>query len=559
MLKALVYLALVEATLADDPVCLGFDTCPDFPEPYADGVYPTNYSYNDVFPAGFVWGLGTASYQIEGAYNEDGRGASIWDTFTGANTVGMVGSVCDQAPCSINDNMNDGGAGGTGNVACDTYHTYAEDVHMMAEMGLKHYRFSISWPRVVPSGKIADGVNEKGLEYYDRLINALVAVGITPYVTLYHWDLPQALLNSANGTQGWYSHDSLTGKPEPAKIVPHFVDFADLCFSRFGDRVKTWLTFNEAWTFLYLGSGNGKAPSTEEYNDITTWPYIGGHNVLLAHAAAVKRYRTKFQAKQGGIIGMTNNVDWREPKTQDPLDVGAAERCVEFWLGWFADPLYTGDYPPAMRELIGDRLPTFTAEEQADLKGSADFFGLNHYGTAWVTNSDQPEFTECYGTTDEEGFPQAQSSWLYGSGWGLRKLLNWVDKRYGSPDIFVTEGGWSLAADTAEEAQHDLARTYYYANYTSEMLKAIKEDGVQVKGYFAWSLMDNFEWEMGYAERFGAIFNDFQFGVDNNTAANSGHQPTSGSQKRTLKDTACWFRNGLWTSNVILAPGSTEC
>ena len=212
-----------------------------------------------------------------------------------------------------------------------------------------------------------------------------------------------------------------------------------------------------------------------------------------------------------------------------------------------------------MKELIGDRLPSFTAQESEDLKGSADFFGLNHYGTAWVTNSDDPEFTECYGSTDEEGFVQAQSAWLYGSGWGLRKLLNWVHNRYDGPDIFVTEGGWSMAADTAEEAQHDLDRTYYYANYTSEMLKAIQEDGVQVKGYFAWSLMDNFEWEMGYKERFGVIFNDFDFGLDNNTAVNQGNQPTAGSQKRTLKDTACWFRNGLWTSNVILQPGSTEC
>lgn len=526
------------------------------PEPYADQNYPTEYTYGGQFPEGFVWGMGTASYQIEGAYNEGGRGASIWDTFSGANTVGMVGSVCDEMPCPINDGMQSPGA--TGNVANDHYHRYKDDVALMKALGLKHYRFSIAWPRIVPSGKLEDGVNQDGIDFYENLINELVANGITPYVTLYHWDLPQGLLNSANGTHGWYSVDD-NGHPDPSAIVPHFVDFAKVCFEAFGDRVKTWLTFNEAWTFLYLGSGNGKAPSIPEYNDLSVWPWIGGHNVLLAHAEVVNLYRTEFQASQGGQIGMTNNIDWREPLTTAPEDVGAGERAAIMWLGWFADPVWLGDYPAAMKQLLGDRLPTFTAAQKQLLKGSADFFGLNHYGTGWAAASDDAEFTECYCTVTESGFPQAQSAWLYGAGWGARKLLNWVKNRYGNPTVYMTEGGWSLAASSAAEAQHDAGRTYYYANYTSEILKAIEEDGVDVAGYFAWSLMDNYEWEMGYTERFGAVFNDFNFGLDTNTSANQSLQPQAAGQVRTPKDTACWFTQGLWATNTILDPAGVTC
>jgi len=241
------------------------------------------------------------------------------------------------------------------------------------------------------------------------------------------------------------------------------------------------------------------------------------------------------------LCGITNNCDWREPASEADVDVGAAARGVEFWLGWFADPIFLGDYPESMKRLVGDRLPTFTDEEKALVTGSADFFGLNHYGTGWVTNSEDPEWMEIYGVVSEDGFPQAESIWLFGAGWGLRKLLNWVNLRYGNPDIFITEGGWSLPADTAVEAQHDFDRTAYYANYTSEILNSIVEDGVNVKGYFAWSLMDNFEWERGYVERFGVIFNDFAFGTDENTAANQTHQPTAGAQVRTPKDSACWL------------------
>ena len=556
-------LVLVPAAASD---CLGFDVCPPFPLPY-NGSYPYSYSYEGTFPAGFVWGLGTASYQIEGAYNEDGRGASIWDTFTGANTVGMPGSACAEAPCPINVEGGMYDVGATGNVANDHYHKYKEDVAMMKAMGLKHYRFSIAWPRVVPTGKVEDGVNELGLQFYDDLIDELLAAGITPWVTLYHWDLPQGLLAPMYGLFGWYSVEE-DGATPSGQIVPHFVDFARVVFGRYGDRVKHWLTFNEAWTFTWLGGGWGKAPALPAYSGMDTgngpkWAYVAMHNVLWAHGAAVDLYRTTFQAAQGGKIGITNNCDWREPLTRDARDVAAAERAIEFQLGWASDPIFgaAGDYPAAMRELVGDALPVFTAEQKALIQGSADFYGLNHYGTGWAQfDEGAPGADKTYATVSEgagpngPAFVRAQSVWLFGSGWGFRKMLNWVSNRYARPEIYVTEGGWSLAANSSADGTIDPERTYYYANYTSAMLQAIEEDGVDVKGYFAWSLMDNFEWERGYAERFGQNFNDFAWGYDPNAAANQYTQPTT-NQTRFRKDSSCWYEQ-VYTTNALVSPAT---
>ena len=506
------------------------EQCPAYPLPFTFGTWPTSYTYEGKFPEGFVWGLGTASYQVEGAYKDEGRGASIWDTFTGADTVGMPGSVCNKAPCPVNEHMK--AIGDTGNVACDQYHTYKDDVKLMVDMGLKWYRFSVAWPRVVPTGDVKDGVNQKALEYYSNLVDELIKNGITPAVTLYHWDLPQGLLDSSKGTHGWYDVDS-NGVPT-LSIVPHFVAFADLVFQKLGDRVKFWITFNEAWTFTYLASGAGKAPSIPEYGDVKKWPWIAGHAVLIAHAKVVQLFRTKYAA-QKGRIGITNNAGWREPKTNSPADAGASERCMQMSLGWFSDPVFFGDYPAAMKQILGERLPSFSDEEKQLLKGSADFFGLNHYGTNWVSDAPEAGWTECFGSTSHEGFTQAQSAWLFGSGWGFRKILNWVHKRYNGPDIYVTEGGWSLDASTAEAGVKDLPRTMYYANYTAAMRKAIYEDGVNVKGYFAWSLMDNFEWEMGYKERFGVVYTNFT------------------TQERTRKDSSRWLQ-AVWASNALVDP-----
>lgn len=539
--------------------CIGFDRCPSYPLPYAFGQWPKTYDYSGSFPPGFVWGFGTASYQVEGGYKEGGRGVSIWDTFTGANTIGMPGNncsyCCTQAPCPVHPKMADKGA--TGNVACDSYHMYKTDIALMKSMRLKHYRFSIAWPRIFPTGAASGPPNPEGVKFYSAFIDELLAADIEPYVTLYHWDLPQALLSPPD-IGGWWARDA-SGHPSK-QILPNWLHYVDTCFALFGNRVKRWVTFNEAWTFTFLTSGLGKAPSIPEYSDQLIDPYIAAHNVLNAHAAAVHLYRSKYKALQGGLIGITNNVDWREPKTPNSADVASSERAVLFGLGWFTDPIFGnhGDYPPEMRRLYGTRLPEFTAEERNLLKGSADFFGLNHYGTGWVSFHPEPGADNGYAAMSTEGFPRAQSGWLYGSGWGFRKLLNWIKRRYNNPIIYVTEGGWSTAASTAEEAAKDKQRKMYYANYTAEMLKAIKEDGVDVRGYFAWSLLDNFEWERGYIERFGTVFTDYNFGFDPDAAMNSMHQPTPFRQMRRRKDSNCWLER-LWTSNSLVNPEGYFC
>mmetsp|Transcript_65589 Transcript_65589/g.182927 ORF Transcript_65589/g.182927 Transcript_65589/m.182927 type:complete len:736 (-) Transcript_65589:499-2706(-) len=548
--------------------CVGFESCPQYPTPYKADEWPEEYKHSGRFPAGFVWGLGTAAYQIEGAYREGGRGASIWDTFTGADTVGMPGAdcsyCCKEAPCDVNRGMVRKGA--TGNVACDHYHQWKTDVALMKSMGLKHYRLSISWSRLVPTGKVSDGVNEEGKKFYSDLIDALLAAGITPYVTLYHWDLPQGLLDPPRAS-AWWSRDA-DGRPS-GEIVPDWLAYVEVCFSAFGDRVKHWITFNEPWSFTFLASGYGAAPGIDAFSNQSTDPYIAAHNVLNAHAAAVDLYRKRFQEEQGGKIGITNNCDWREPLTDSPGDVAAAERGLLFQLGWLTDPIFggKGDYPEVMKRMYRERLPRFTEEERRLLNGSADFLGINHYGTGfshYTPGRPGPDFS--YSKMTEDGLYGAQSPWLYSAGWGFRKLLNWISRRYKNVPVIVTEGGWSLAADSAAAGASDLDRVAYYANYTSELRAAIYEDGVDVRGYFAWSLMDNFEWERGYVERFGVTFSEFHFKADRKLSGAgqrlnfSGeaktvakNQPTAGRQMRTRKESSCWLE-AVWRSNGLVDP-----
>lgn len=532
--------------------CLAFDQCPEWPLPYEHGEYPLDYANRSVslpFPEGFVWGMGTAAYQIEGGYRDGGRGASIWDTYTGANTVGMPGSncsyCCKEAPCSINDGMKSRGA--TGNVACNHYHDWKKHIALMKSMGLRHYRFSISWPRVLPTGRLEDGVNDEGIKFYNNLIDGLLEAGITPYVSLYHWDLPQGLLDPPSKL-GWWSFDAQTLQPTE-QITKHYVDYANTCFSSFGDRVKFWTTFNEPWTFLYLDH----APNVEPFKQNSS--YVAAHNVLLAHAAAVQLYRSDFQKSQGGVIGITLNQDWSEPRTTDPQDVAAGERMRLSQVGWFAEPIFsgTGDYPTELRRLLGDRLPRFTQEQRELINGSADFFGLNHYGTNWVSNNNEgvAGWLDAYADVKSDGFEQGQSSWLHGGAFGFRKLLNWIDRRYNSPVIYVTESGWSMLANTPATGVQDAQRLGYYLNYTTELQRAINEDGIDVRGYFAWSFMDNFEWAMGYTERFGVTYVDFAFGNDPNSPTDQQHQPTTHGQKLYRKMSSCWLQ-ALMASNAVV-------
>lgn len=460
------------------------------------------------FPTDFVWGAATAAYQIEGGAREGGRGPSIWDAF--AHTPGKT---------FANQNAD---------VTCDHFHRVEEDVALMKAMGLKAYRFSFSWSRLLPQGRGA--VNEAGVAFYNRLIDALLAHGITPWVTLYHWDLPLALQMELDGLLN----------PE---IADHFARYAELCFERFGDRVKHWITFNEAWCSAVLGHGIGYfAPGRISQSE----PYLVAHNLLRSHGRIVDVYRRKFQAQQKGVIGITNNCDWREPKTDSMADRAAAERGLEFFLGWFADPIYRGDYPECMRAAVGDRLPLFSAADRALVKDSSDFFGLNFYGGMYASEPPADRDLTVTTPTGNGGMAEDQRVELSDDpawektdmNWNVvprfcRKMLGWIDQRYGHPPIYITENGCALPGeDDVQVAVNDTRRSDFVRGYLLASHEAITTDKVDLRGYFCWSLMDNFEWALGYSKRFGLHHVDFATG------------------KRTPKKSAGWYA-GVMRNNAV--------
>ncbi|KAK4626183.1 Beta-glucosidase 1B [Fulvia fulva] len=438
----------------------------------------------------FLWGFATASYQIEGAAQEDGRGDSIWDTF-----CRQSGKIADKS---------------SGDVACDSYHRYKEDVALLKQLGAKAYRFSISWSRVRPLGGRNDPDNEKGLQYYEHLVDELLANGITPMLTLFHWDLPQAL------------YDRYGGFLNKDEYVLDYVSYSRLIFERLGPKVRYWITYNEPWCSSILGYADGYfAPGHKS----STEPWLVGHNILISHAAAVKVYREEFKEQQKGIIGITLNGDWVEPwDPADPRDVQACQRKLEFTIGWFADPIYKGDYPASMRQQLGERLPEFSADEQALLHGSNDFYGMNHYTADYIRDiQDIPAEANSNGNVEilkvnkagDTIGPETQSVWLRPYPVGFRKLMRWISDRYGKPIIYVTENGTSLKGENdlpVEQLLEDDFRAEYFRNYITELAKAQNLDGVDVRGYMAWSLLDNFEWAEGYETRFGVTYVDYTGG-----------------------------------------------
>lgn len=432
------------------------------------------------FPPDFLWGGATSSYQIEGAWLEGGKGPSIWDVF-----------------CMIPGKVANGE---NGNLACDHYHRFKEDVALMKSIGIQAYRFSISWPRILPAGRGA--VNKEGIDFYNSLIDELIAHDIIPWVTLYHWDLPAALEFELNGWLG-------------EKIDDVFAAYADVCFQHFGDRVKNWITINESWVVAILGYGHGVFAPGKKSND---FPYLAGHQLLKAHAKAVDVYRKKYQSVQQGQIGITNNCDWREPLTSSPEDESAAQRALEFFLGWFADPIYKGDYPDIMKKNLGSRLPEFTPEEKQLIKGSSDFFGLNHYTTMMAAAATElPADGLVYGngglSEDQHVQLSVSPDWKMTDmqwaivPWGCKKLLQWIAQRYDNPPIYITENGCAFDDQLINGQVEDSRRIEFFRDYLSEISLAIAS-GVNLKGYFIWSLMDNFEWALGYGKKFGITYID---------------------------------------------------
>jgi beta-glucosidase len=451
------------------------------------------------FPKNFVWGAAAAAYQIEGAASADGRGLSIWDTFS-------------REPGRVFE-------GHTGDVACDHYHRWGEDVALMREVGLKAYRLSLAWPRILPQG--TGTPNEKGLAFYDRLIDGLLAAGITPWVTLYHWDLPLALQHRG----GFLNRD----------IVEWFGDYAALVAARLGDRVSHWMTFNEPPCSIGLGYQEGvHAPGLKlPFADCL----LGGHNLLLAHGRGVQALRSGCRGPVQISLALTGRE--RIPATDSLADIEAARRsyfsCTEhgMWnLAWWGDPVVLGHYPDDGLEAFAADLPAIGADDMKLIAQPLDFLGYNCYSGFRVR-------------ANAKGNPEPVPN-----GWGIgnpRGTLPWLNiapdapywaarfqhERYKLPVVFTENGYCNTDFVHLDGKVHDPQRIDFVTRYLRGIRRAI-DDGVPVAGYFYWSIMDNFEWREGYKDRFGLVHVDYQ------------------TQQRTPKDSAWWYRDVIRSGGANL-------
>lgn len=419
------------------------------------------------FPPDFIWGTATASYQIEGAATEDGRGPSIWDTFS-------------QTPGKVK-------GGDTGAVAADHYHRWREDIQLMKRLNLDAYRFSIAWPRIYPTGRGA--VNQAGIDFYSRLVDGLLEAGITPFVTLYHWDLPQALEDEG----GWLRRG----------IADDFVQYADTVSRALGDRVKHWITFNEPWVFTWLGYVMGiHAPG--QTTGLPTLALKATHHCYLAHGRTVPLLRANAP---GASVGITLNLTHPDPASDRPEDVAAARRYDGYLNRWYLDPLFRGAYPEDMVAQYQEYLPEIEPGDMETIAAPIDFLGVNYYSRAVV--ADEPEqFGLQIKTVPQEGEHTAMGWEVYPE--GLYQLLVRLGREYQPAALYVTENG--AAYDdvvTPDGRVHDEQRVSYLRRHFAAASRAIA-DGAPLKGYFVWSLLDNFEWAEGYSKRFGITYIDYE-------------------------------------------------
>ncbi|KAF2319364.1 hypothetical protein GH714_015140 [Hevea brasiliensis] len=431
----------------------------------------------------FIFGTATSAYQIEGGTgSETGRGPSVWDTFThetpGTYLRVYIGLRMAKMETWLLISIID-----------------LKNIANVKKMGFKAFRMSISWSRVIPTGSIRDGVNDQGIQFYRNVIKEIKENGLEPFVTIFHWDTPQALEDKYGGFLC-------------RTIVDDYQDYADLLFKEFGENVTYWMTFNEPWALSGFAYDDGIfAPGRCSSwvnrkcraGNSATEPYIVAHHLLLAHAAA---------QNQRGQIGITLFTFWFEPLSNRQVDIEASETALDFMFGLWMDPLTYGQYPRRVQNLVGDRLLKFTDNEIKLLKKSYDFIGLQYYTSYYAK-------------------PNAYSPWFYIFPKGIRRLLKYTKDTYDNPAIYITENGVdnnNNDTQPVDEALKDQFRINYYRNHTWNVFKSIKEDKVNVTGYFAWSYIDNFEWNIGYTSRFGLYYVDYKDNL-----------------KRYAKDSAIWF------------------
>lgn len=439
------------------------------------------------FPNNFVWGTATSAYQIEGAVSKDGRGASIWDTFS--HTPGKTRG------------------GDTGDVACDHYHRYLTDIGLMQTLGVNAYRFSVAWPRIFPQGR--GEPNPKGLAFYDRLVDGLLESGITPWVTLYHWDLPQALQDEG----GWPQRDTAYA----------FVEYTAHLSRHLGDRVKHWITLNEPWCSAHLGYYTGlHAPGLCDL----ALSVQASHHLLLAHGLAVPVIR---ENAPGAQVGITLNLSPGHPASPDPADIAAARRYDGFQNRWYLDPLYGYGYPRDMLELYGEAAPCMKEGDLEAIATPTDFLGINYYTRAVLRHSSEAPY---YLAVVRSGQEFTQMDWeVYPD--GLRELLVRVSRQYRPKALYITENGAAYRDVLVKGQVSDPERTHYLERHIAACLQALRE-GVPLWGYFAWSLLDNFEWAEGYDKRFGLVYVDFA------------------TQTRHIKQSGYWY--GAFLQEKALTP-----
>ncbi|MCI0182331.1 GH1 family beta-glucosidase [Sulfoacidibacillus ferrooxidans] len=431
----------------------------------------------NVLPRDFQWGVATSSYQIEGAVNEDGRGPSIWDTFC-------------EVPGKVSGHED-------GKVACDHYHLYPSDIQLMSDLGIRNYRFSIAWSRIFPEGK--GKLNEKGIAFYDRLIDTLLSHGINPMATMYHWDLPEALQRDG----GWLNRDT----------AYRFADYSMALTDRFSDRVNQWITHNEPWCTAFLGNIKG------EHAPGITDAQIGldvSHHLLLSHGLAVQAYR---ENNHKGKIGITLNLTPAYAATESEADRRAANYQDVFSNRWFLDPIFKGKYPEELGDIFGT-MPSVVKDGDLDLISLPnDFMGVNYYSYGVIAHDEHG------GVMGKHVTPQDR---ITDMGWpingkGLSDLLIRLTKEYGKLPYYITENG-AAYPDVVESdgSIHDVARLAYLKEHLEALTVALQA-GVDLRGYYLWSFMDNFEWAFGYSKRFGAVYVDYE------------------TQKRTPKDSILWY------------------